>query len=294
MDNFNHFLKNFEYFFEFIKYLVKFSYHPKWKVELNFLEVWVGQRCTLRCEHCLHLIPYLKEHNLYDIDELIEDIKKIQKYANIKHLSIAGGEPFTHPELYKLLNFIKNNDAIETSEVVSNVTLIPNEPTLKALKELGDKNFVRVDIYPNNEERGNKFLEICNQNNINTKVIFFPKNNVVAWWNAGGPNKKINSIKDTISKYNSCTIKDCNSLAEGIFSPCCRGIVAERIYNQKPNKFEIIDIRKIKMTAIGKALLAISTNKMFYKDFCQYCDGLSPLAEEVVPGIQLKQEKVKI
>ena len=29
------------------------------KVELDFLEVWVGKTCNLRCRDCLHMIPYL-------------------------------------------------------------------------------------------------------------------------------------------------------------------------------------------------------------------------------------------
>ena len=278
-DNFSYLRLYWKYFFQY--------WRSKDKVELDFFEVWVGQRCTLKCKHCLHLMPYLKKHNLYDIDELIKDIKKIQKIANIKHLSIAGGEPFTHPYLYKLLDFVYSNKDIQESEVVSNATIVPDTQSLDLLKKLNGKLYIRVDVYPGNEKRGDEFLSVCRNYGIDCRVLFYPDKNNAKWYNAGTPDKKINSVQRTKEVYQACFIKHCNSMADGIFVPCCRGIITEQIYGFPANKFENLNIRKLKANAFGKASLAVATNQLYWKDFCRYCDGVSFLAEEVTPGIQL-------
>ena len=38
-------------------YLKNIWNYSRKKVHLNFLELWVGQSCTLKCRDCLHMIP---------------------------------------------------------------------------------------------------------------------------------------------------------------------------------------------------------------------------------------------
>ena len=79
--------KNLKYGQIFLKNLYKYR---KKKVRLSFLEVWVGQTCTLKCRDCCHLIPYVKPA-IFNIESLIEDCKKIFELCEVDFFSILGG-----------------------------------------------------------------------------------------------------------------------------------------------------------------------------------------------------------
>lgn len=77
----------------------------KEKYEMNALSFWVGTKCTLRCRDCCNIIPYHSQTS-FDIDLLISDLRKLLGICKINLLQIQGGEPFTHPQIKKLIQAI--------------------------------------------------------------------------------------------------------------------------------------------------------------------------------------------
>ena len=276
--------KNFIYLLQFITLLLYYSLFKDELLEFEFLEVWVGQCCTLKCKHCFHLIPYLKKHNIYDIDELISDIRKICKVAKIKNLTIGGGEPLTNPNLDKLLEYLATEDNITNIELLTNLTIKPNEKITNAIKSINKKFVVRADAYKGNEEKSKELIKYYQENGIQALNPFEHGAN---WRLSSGINQKIMTVCQAKQNWDKCSIQNCFSLAEGIFSPCCRGIITERVYGQKQNIFEVFNIRKFKSKKLLKVFLRISTSKQFYKDFCRYCLGLNDSLPIIPEGEQL-------
>ena len=70
------------------------------------LEVFITERCTLRCRDCSHLIPEYKAPKNYEMKEIINVLENVLKVVDkISDLIILGGEPVLHMELYKLIEW---------------------------------------------------------------------------------------------------------------------------------------------------------------------------------------------
>lgn len=83
------------------------------------IEVCITSTCNLKCKHCYQHF----EKNKYIIS--YEKIKEIIEYAHshtIEHIVLSGGEFFTHPNAYDIINDVTNYDIPLT--IVTNGTLI--------------------------------------------------------------------------------------------------------------------------------------------------------------------------
>lgn len=68
------------------------------------LEVFITERCTLRCRDCSHLIPEYKTPGDYEISEIISILENVLKIVKkISDLIILGGEPMLHKDLCELI-----------------------------------------------------------------------------------------------------------------------------------------------------------------------------------------------
>lgn len=146
--------------------LYRYNYirYKNQKVKIPFLEIWVGQCCNLRCKNCCHLIPYI-ENKLFDMDQIIEDCRKLFMWCDVDFFSIVGGEPFTHPQLYKLVDFVAQCPDIKKGKIVTNGTLLPQKDMVKSLRNLHGKMEIRIDGYPNiGVGIVEEFAEIMQQN----------------------------------------------------------------------------------------------------------------------------------
>ena len=73
---------------------------------MPILEVFITERCTLRCRDCSHLIPEYKAPKNYEMKEIINVLENVLKVVDkISDLIILGGEPVLHMELYKLIEW---------------------------------------------------------------------------------------------------------------------------------------------------------------------------------------------
>lgn len=255
----------------FIFYLIKYIIHKEQKPNIEFLEVWVGTKCTLKCKYCAHLIPYYKEKVSYDINEVIDDIKIMLNAANINKLSIAGGEPLTHPQLYELFEFILNRDDIKNIQILTNLTIIPNKENLELMLKLKDKkNFSIVcSDYVGQENKTKNIVKFFQQFNFNLEFHFNDKN--AFWVNTLVPGGEKTRFINSYRYFKSCYNNPCRTLSKGYFVYCPRGIGVYDIFNIKYNLFDVAKIRKIPHMPVLKSFIEIILNPKYIKSFCYYC-----------------------
>jgi len=253
------------------------------KVRLPMLEVWVGQACSLKCEHCCHLIPYVKPR-LYNIDALINECERVLKICDIEYFSIVGGEPFTNKNLYKLLNRISEISGITKGKIVTNGTIIPDEKTINALKQLNGKLELHIDCYPCQTEKTYQFYQCMIDNNIPCVMTDYDK---WEWKKLGIPGKiGIQGAFITQNRFTGCWNKRCYTLADGMFVCCPRGITTSEVFHQRQREFEFCMIKELDDRR-AKALIATSMDQYLYKDFCRYCFGMTKKNKtSEVPGRQ--------
>lgn len=282
-------LKFFKYLTIFIFNYIKYLF--KQKVSIQSLELWVGTTCTMHCKHCSHLIPYVKPE-LSDIQTVINNTKILLDNCNIEYLNVLGGEPFTHPEIAKLLKFIATDKRINKGRLITNGTIMPNEEAIKYMKEFSQKEYsVCLDIYESRESISKKFCKIIQDNNIPFFINWTPEKNQ-KWLIVGDNNQNETSEKFAGAIYDTCPVRNCSSLYNSELTSCPRGITSASVYNIKKFPFENINISKLKKNAFSRAIIATCLNDKIYKEFCKYCLGFDTnLNHNYVPaGEQLTRE----
>lgn len=246
------------------------------RVKINFLEVWVGQACTLRCKDCLHMIPYIKP-KVYDIGQLIIDCKKLFGVCEVEYLSILGGEPFVNKELYRFLDFIRKCKVIKDGKLITNGTVLPDKRTLQSLIKLNNKLDIRIDVYPGSDIRSEQFYELMQKYHIRSTIMHHEVFEELHWKWMGSTKQKKKSIRSSQIAYTNCGLRGCYTLADGEFTVCPRGITTEQIFGIRKNCYENVKIAELHTGICGRASFATSIEPKIYKDYCRYCLGMTKL-----------------
>jgi len=88
--------------------------------------IYITNFCNIKCEMC----NYWKEKNINRLSlDKLKDIVKDLKDLGCYYISFAGGEPFTHNDMIKMLAYSKKH--IPYVHVVTNGTLINKEKTIE-------------------------------------------------------------------------------------------------------------------------------------------------------------------
>ena len=264
------------------------------KQNIQFLVFWVGTKCTLKCKNCCNLIPYVKQSS-FDYIENLKDLDFIAKNANINVLQIQGGEPFTHPNIDKIIDYACDKK-FNRIEIATNATKILNEKSIKILKKVcSNENVVlRISNYRCAEKLREKFVSQLDANNISYEMYSFMYGNDT-WFNTGGINEKRADTKQTIINFHKCDEKNCQTLVDGKLEFCGKIHAIKELYNCKDTKnYSEINIRKIRKQKLFKNLRLRFELKKFYsnnkfKEQCRYCK----VTDEKVPAaIQLTAQEL--
>ncbi len=254
------------------------------KLKIPFLEIWVGQSCTLRCRECSHLIPYVPQR-LYDMEALVLDCQRILSVAEVEFFSIVGGEPFCHPRLDELLYYVAGCRKITEGKIVTNGTVLLSGRTLEALGALSGKLKVHINRYPGTEERALAFYRALQERGIPSQIS---SHEAWKWKRLNPPKGERFPEEETKERFRGCWVKECNTLADGVFAICPRGITSGEVFRFSPSPYEQVRIREIHDETELKARMAVCTDMETAKEFCRYCRGICHGNTcEAIPGEQL-------
>lgn len=107
----------------------------------------ITERCNFYCSHC-----YQDLHNLSEelpLSDLIETADKVQQALKVwqrkGHIAITGGEPFLHPHMFDILEYVEGIDEITRLSVLTNASLI-DKTAIQRLHAISKLNFVQVSL----------------------------------------------------------------------------------------------------------------------------------------------------
>ncbi len=247
------------------------------KQQINFLVFWVGTKCTLKCRYCCNLIPYMKQIS-FDSDLILKDLEFITQNSKVKKLQIQGGEPFTHPDIVKILDFVSKLNNIKNIDIATNGTVNLQQEIIDALKR-NSKIKVRISNYKCTEKLRENFCEKLSKNNIPYRLYeFMYKNNT--WFYSGWLNERYEKDDEIVQKiYNNCDNKDCTTLVNGKILACGKVQSIKEVYKLlKFKKYDEVNVRKIRESILPFKKYRLRRNiKQFfihinkYKEQCRYC-----------------------
>jgi len=98
----------------------------------------VTERCNLRCKHCFGAFGNPVEMSLEQVEYILNELEK----AGVCQIGLTGGEPFYHPDIYKIIDLIIEHGF--TLQTTTNGLLI-DQKFIDSFKKYGSK-FFRLSI----------------------------------------------------------------------------------------------------------------------------------------------------
>jgi len=272
--------------------------HPKCDVKyissdiinIAFLVVCIGQACTLRCKNCGNFVVYAPKHTkIYPISRIIDDLRMIINIADINLLQIQGGEPFIHPELGKLVQFITETDAIAKCEIATNGTVKPNID-LELLKH--KKMSIRISNYQIVQNDSEKLKLHLETNGVKYSIYNFVSKKAV--WNDLGytpplsPTAELADDNTCKTRFENCAFRGCLTLEQSKLGYCSRSIIAEAVqgFVAKPSDYLILRSPSPPSKKFFFEQFKNYIENRHFMEACRYCNGTAT-GKFIEPAIQL-------
>lgn len=262
---------------------IKIVLNPDSKIVMPFIDIDITTYCNLRCKRCAKCIPYFHQKKNFSAGEIHENLELLTKYIDMVYVAnIIGGEPFLNPELEKIIEICSKNKKIETLELTTNATIIPNAQVLRAMKDSG--LIVHISNYSNIEERyienRKKFIQKLKEYGIPYEYQFHE-----VWLDFGEIKK--HSYSDTVLSrlFIKCPMNSCTVFNNKMLYRCGKASYLAQ-HNIESGSNDIINLEEIH----SKKEMRVKIKNFFSRKYlpaCQYCDShpQSIVAAEQLEGI---------
>lgn len=243
----------------------------------------ISNKCNLKCKNCNHLRYLYKEGDSIDFsaDELLSYTTKIVDASDlIVQLTVVGGEPFIHPQIYEILDRLLCLPKVGYIQLITNGTIIPRDKSIFNL--LSNKRIiVEISGYGNmlsssQQASVSKFINSLIEHNV--QYLYIP---TLQWFDFG--DLKYRSYSKTKHKiiYNTCCFVS-NDLFNGKLHKCSRSVFASYLGLIPDFPSDYVDLKTKNSALIRKNLKTFI--KINTPSVCQYCNGTSTPID--VPGAQ--------
>ncbi len=254
------------------------------KLIIDYLELVVTTKCTLRCKNCANLMhmyekPYDVEDNL-----VLKSIEKLNECVDeVLRLRILGGEPFCNPNLKKYLSKLQDNKYLEII-IVTNGTIVPKDKELMSI--IKEKNIsIEISNYGKLSYKKDELIKLLKQEKIN----FSCEDEQKVWYDYGEVKKYRRSDKELKQQFKKCNNR-CKSILNGAIYYCPRashgydlGKIKKREYVDLVNNSKKQNIKSIKKLMFRNE----------YIEACKYCKFATKDCKIIKSAEQINKRKSK-
>ncbi|MBD5492119.1 MAG: radical SAM protein [Lachnospiraceae bacterium] len=264
---------------------IKANRHIFHNVYLNYIEVPITTKCSLRCKECANLIQYYDKGKFFDYREIVNDVHKLcQCVKGINQLRILGGEPLMHPNLKEILLGILKNENIENIQIVTNGTMLFEEDVLNILRK---ERKCSVDI-SNYGKVSRNYDKLRKQ--LRNYGIKYCSDKDLQWTPQGDISYRNRSEKELEEILRVCR-SDCVNMLDGDIHLCPRSSSGHDLEILKADKTDHINLRSYKSKRQFKEDLFYLLNKKSIVA-CNYCDYyMRDVLKTCIPGEQIAREE---
>lgn len=257
-------------------------YFPSNKLYLNYIEVVITTKCTLKCRKCANLIPMYKKPYNCDKQLLNQSLSNLFKVVDrIEVFKVLGGEAFCNNDLYSYLKMI-HYDKVGEVHIVTNATVVPKDK--KLINLLRDRKIVvEISNYGKYSYKLDELISILNSNNIKYLIYDLTK-----WYDYGDVVNYKKSESLLSRQFHSCNIKY-KSLLNAKLYYCPRSSHGSDLKLIPEIKDEYVDLVNNDYKILKKKIRKLYKRKK-YIEACKYCKFATDDCKTIKPAEQLGVE----
>ncbi|MFH1115735.1 MAG: radical SAM protein [Pseudomonadota bacterium] len=259
------------------------------KVEIPFLVLSTGTKCSLRCRNCGNFIPYLPQ-TLYPIQTIRRTLGTLAEVSNIHTVQIQGGEALLHPELPSIVELC-SGFRIPEIVVVTNGTRTMSASLIKALTKSQAR--LRISNYLLRDKQLSRLAEQCSKAHILYEIYTFTTRDN-CWIHLGGLERdRDESYDEVYQRFQECPFKGCLTLEDGILARCSRAALSPSAQKHPVGESDYMDVRNntSEKWQLRKRLLRYLGSDSFM-EACRYCNGGN--GERIPPAVQRENGKIHV
>lgn len=265
-------------------FLVKYPLYVKRFQEnglvLPTLEVFITERCTLRCRDCSHLIKHYDSPQDYDMENIItylDNVLSVIDYA--EEILILGGEPLLHPELPKLIMHCKNAEKIGDITIISNGTVVPGINVLETMKQA--KARLRLSDYGELSRNIVKARQLCEEYGVECFALR------ELWTNMGEIRRHDYDLNELKKMFADCPFAFSVLLLQGKIFRCVHVAHLNNLNRIDSKDHDCIDFTNLSKEDIPCKREALKKYmNIDYLEGCRYCNGFQNGIHGIEAAIQ--------
>ena len=191
------------------------------------VDLQITERCSMKCKDCSNLMQYYEKPKNITYQELCSDLDAFLNHIDhLFEVRLIGGEPFVHPEAYKLLGYCTNLPKVSYVSIFTNSTIKFNTQKLLDFDiDLKKLSFSITNYGGKNARNLESNLSILDSLNIHYRV------HEPEWWTDSGTilNER-KTEKEAIELYEKCCGKNLFTISEGRIYRCPFASNADRLH----------------------------------------------------------------
>jgi organic radical activating enzyme len=267
---------------DFIEYTLKAvelchkNFLNKNKKFLHSVDIVVSEKCTLNCKDCANLMQYYEDAKNIDYKMVVSDFERlVSKIDHIFEVRLIGGEPFVNKDIYNIIDYLLDSTKITKLVIYTNAT-IPLKAELMN-KYVTPKLVFSITDYGKLSKNTNKVISLLKEMNIGYRAL--PPNN---WTDSALIRDHKRSEYEMVDIFNRCCGKNLFTIMYGKLYRCPFVSNAERLH-----AIPFDEKNGVSLKAPLSDILEY-TSKTKYLPACNFCNGRSHDAPEIIPAIQAR------
>lgn len=272
-------------------YLPIYAMYAHNKLVIRMYPQSITERCTLRCLECNQSTPFIKEPVHFSKEDFKADLDLFFQYVDyIYQADFVGGEPFTHPELYEMMEYAAQHyrDRMGSMHLMTNGTVLPSDEVL----QLAAQYDIMMDItdysimIPEIEEKVQSFIEKLKRFHVQYVI------NGNKYWKdyaIGRAKLEFKNEEDKIEHFDNCATP-CRYMRNGKLYYCTSDARAQRagiVSEDSQSYLDFTQMTKEKRMEILEFEYGFLENG--YLNTCTKCYGAWTISKKNIPiGLQYR------
>lgn len=251
-------------------------------------------KCTLKCDLCATYTPQQKNPQHFAYETLSQSFARLMHVVDrpVGILTLSGGEPLLHPDLSKLIHFIRQyEDRMEMVEIITNGTIVPSAALLESLKGFEKANILVDDYGPKCSVNVEKVCAVFEEYGIAYRRRKYNEDEAWfgGWIDVSDFSEKHRTQEETNQLFSKCAFMNvyCNSwfVINGVAHVC---YVNKQLLPFVPDRAEE-SVNLLDESLSDKEILERLYNMRKLKSLlaCKNCNGYLVESPHKKPAIQL-------